>query len=556
MTDLVVFHDGIVDSDGFEPPPPRRRGRVRTALALLLIVGLVGVVATFGFAAPGLYGIWTSRSSGGVPDSIRTPWTWQANATSNPPGPASVLFTGVGSGLVDDRDATRGRIAILGRSGSYRSLYPDHGRWTAGGNVHLSAEGRYVASLKLHGDGSAVSITDLVTGEVRNLPPPHDAMVTAVYGWRPDGGAVAIGYQVLSPLDIGVVDIGTGETTPLGSFATVRELAGDVSVAFSPDGQRLAVAYGWQVALFDTSSLGGDGYPLRTIPIDRGQQFSGVFTPDSRRLVLFGAPYCQPPDCPPALTWSVSYLDVATGVPTTGPTLRPFSAAAVRAVGWNETTDGLVVVALTATGPDGATDRDARQLNQPGQADLYELSGSAEPRLLLDAPASVTGLDVAADLVRAGRFGDRASVPSLLPIEFGAVAAVPVEAAIAGVVVLVVVATMAFRPRRRSARSSGRRRYASLTQRPTVRRTICCSWCGSVMPSAAARSSASVTSGMTGSNAAGSSEKPLAETVGPPTTLPVTESTTTVAAMKPPSPRIRRSVSSDSPTSPTARPST
>ncbi len=76
------------------------------------------------------------------------------------------------------------------------------------------------------------------------------------------------------------------------------------------------------------------------------------------------------------------------------------------------------------------------------------------------------------------------------------------------------------------------------------------------MPSAAARFSASVTSGITALNAAGSSEKPFADTVGPATTLPVTESTTTVAAMNPPSPRIRRSVSSDSLTSPTARPST
>src|SRR5437763_1301041 len=65
----------------------------------------------------------------------------------------------------------------------------------------------------------------------------------------------------------------------------------------------------------------------------------------------------------------------------------------------------------------------------------------------------------------------------------------------------------------------GRRRYVSLTQRPTVRRTICWSWCGSVIPSRAARSSASVTSGITGSNTAGSSEKPLADTVGPPTTF-------------------------------------
>ena len=125
-----------------------------------------------------------------------------------------------------------------------------------------------------------------------------------------------------------------------------------------------------------------------------------------------------------------------------------------RSVGWNERTGGLVVVALSGTAPDGATDRDARQLNQPGEADLYELNRAAEPRLLLAAPANVTGLDVAADLVRAGRFGDQASMPSLLPIEFSAVAEVPLEAAIAGAVVLVVVGAMALRPRRRSGRSS------------------------------------------------------------------------------------------------------
>ncbi len=68
--------------------------------------------------------------------------------------------------------------------------------------------------------------------------------------------------------------------------------------------------------------------------------------------------------------------------------------------------------------------------------------------------------------------------------------------------------------------------------------------------------SASVTSGITALNAAGSSEKPVAEIVGPATTLPVTESTTTVTEMNPPSPRIRRSVSSVSLTSPTAMPST
>jgi hypothetical protein len=84
-----------------------------------------------------------------------------------------------------------------------------------------------------------------------------------------------------------------------------------------------------------------------------------------------------------------------------------------------------------------------------------ELSATAQPRLLLDAPQTVTGLDVAADLVRAGRFGDRASVPSLIPIEFNALTDVAVEGAIIGAVLLLAAGVMAFRPRGRLARSSG-----------------------------------------------------------------------------------------------------
>src|SRR5689334_7901363 len=56
------------------------------------------------------------------------------------------------------------------------------------------------------------------------------------------------------------------------------------------------------------------------------------------------------------------------------------------------------------------------------------------------------------------------------------------------------------------------------------------------MPSSADRCRAAVSSGITGLNASGSSEKPRAATVGSPTTLPVTESITTVAEMNPPWP--------------------
>ena len=53
-----------------------------------------------------------------------------------------------------------------------------------------------------------------------------------------------------------------------------------------------------------------------------------------------------------------------------------------------------------------------------------------------------------------------------------------------------------------------------------------------------------------------SSAKPRAWISGPPATLPLTESTTTITEMNPSSPRIRRSLRSDSVMSPTEEPST
>ena len=58
---------------------------------------------------------------------------------------------------------------------------------------------------------------------------------------------------------------------------------------------------------------------------------------------------------------------------------------------------------------------------------------------------------------------------------------------------------------------------------------------------------------MISSKIASSSAKPRAWISGPLATLPVTESTTTITEMKPSSPRIRRSLRSDSVMSPTER---
>ncbi len=451
MTDIYVSVSPPVEPVEWVP------GRLwRMVLVILVMfVALLAAIAATWLAAPGLLGTWTSRATGGVPTSITTPWAWQASVQDSPPGPASLIFTGDGADLLAQQGP--GRIAVVGSAGTYRTIYPDHGRWTAGGNAHLSPDGRYVASPQRRGSDSELGITDLTTGEVRYLPVGMGGTFVAVYGWRSDSGAVAIGFRPDSPhgaLSLAVLDLSTGQTVLTSAEAATPELAGDVTAAFSPDGGWLAVTIGSTIGLYavaPATQVGvGNVKPLWTAILDTGQHFSGVFTPDGRRIVLFDAPDCALLNCPSALTWHVSYLDAATGRGADGPALRPFRAAAVRAVGWNETSGGLVVVGLTPGHALGPKDRDARQIVQPGPADLYELGPATEPRLLVNAPDEVTGLDVATDLVRSGRFGDRPSVPSLLP--FGQAPVDPIRAAVVTAVLTAAGGVLAVR------RWQGRRR--------------------------------------------------------------------------------------------------
>jgi len=101
-------------------------------------------------------------------------------------------------------------------------------------------------------------------------------------------------------------------------------------------------------------------------------------------------------------------------------------AADIRAIGWSgpspASPGGLVVVRyLPGDSAIGAPSTEKPGTETVGPADLYELAPGASARLVLDAPYEVSDIDVAADLVGAGRFGDSRSVPSLLPIETGRV---------------------------------------------------------------------------------------------------------------------------------------
>jgi hypothetical protein len=283
-------------------------------------------------------------------------------------------------------------------------------------------------------------------------------------------------------------------TRALTTLARVPVTRGDVSArfAFSPDGTRVAFSVAGTLRLVDDR-----GTTQWTVSLPDGYRLAGggAFTPDGRRIALVHALPCHEP-CAGARPWAVTYVDSTDGAAVSGPSLPTIMAAQIRAVGWSPARDGersgLVVVRYlphpaqtpTYAGPTGGTaaaptrNPAPAEVAEPGPADLYELVPGEQPQLLLDAPFEVTDLDVAVDLVAAGRLEGPPSTPSLLPIEADRVRLVDVARGLAVLGGLVaVVAVLAARRRGQTSTTFGtiigRRRYRSLTQRPIVRRTTC-----------------------------------------------------------------------------------
>ncbi len=393
-------------------------------VTIRVMAAVIVLIATVCVVCPGLLGAWTVRTEGGLPRTVQLPWHWQANAEANPPGLAAVVATGALSGLQPGDSSSQ--LLVVGRNGSYRSLYPAGAPLHAGGDVHLSPDGRYLAMPYLHTyDLAGLSITDLTTGHSRPLDlPGHDR--TAVLGWRPDGGALLLGLVTGDTVRIALIETTDGLITTLATASGSADLP-RWRFAFSPDSERVAMAIRGELRLVDRR-----GTTLWTVALAPGRTLAGggAFTPDGQRVALVHSEPCEGP-CSVAPPWVVTYVDSADGTATHGPLLPRIIAADIRAIGWSgpspASPGGLVVVRyLPGDSAIGALSSEKPGSEKPGSetvgpADLYELAPGGSARLVLDAPYEVTDIDVAADLVGAGRFGDSRSVPSLLPIETGRV---------------------------------------------------------------------------------------------------------------------------------------
>ncbi|MEV6816551.1 hypothetical protein [Micromonospora sp. NPDC051296] len=414
----------------------RRRAARRTGVVAVVAV-LVGVLGLFAVLRGSGAGTMPAAAGEGVPARISLPWMWQATVEQDPPGPASVLFGGGGFGLrgIDFVDH-EGKIAVVGRGGDYRMLLYGGHESTAGEGVQLSPDGRYVA----HNPGDDwLTVTDLTDASDRAYsgPPDSDCCASPI-AWSRDGGTLVVLDSTVESLDdryrriwesgssvygqpvtlsrLTLVDLGTGTTRVLldglGDWESLRTAS---LAAFSPDGMRIAATVGNRLSLLDR-----DGRTLwsRDLGPRRKLAGHGAFTADGSRIAVTDLEGCLL-DCDTAAlaarTWTVTWLDAATGQDVTGPTLAPVQGQALRALGWRLGTD-LVAVRYEAGGGmiEGAGWNDTGYW-ESGRVQLIALRPDGTTEVLVDPPDEVWSLDVARDLLEAGAFGAPATEPRPFP---------------------------------------------------------------------------------------------------------------------------------------------
>lgn len=407
-----------------------RRARTRTRWtrvgAAAAVVGLVVAVAPWSGPAPQTVGDGGST----VPRTVGVPWMWQATVQMDAPGPASVLFGGDTIGLHGtDLFDSEGKLAVVGRdSGDTRMLlYSGVDDITAGEDVLLSPDGTRVASPFVEGvDGSGLVVTDLTTGASRRYTGGTTDCCAPV-AWAPDGRSLlaartgAVTYSEPSgigrpDLQLVLLDLATGSVTQLGGFRPAHEIRRASWAAFVSN-DRFVVSVGTTVSMLDRT-----GATLWTTDLGPNRYLAGAGAYDRRgdRIATVGLGGCLG-RCDTAglaaRTWTLGFLDPRSGQPVTTPTRPSVTGMSVRAVGWTD--DGELVL-LRHTPERGAAkepgaDWDDTGWFETGHVTLLGVRPDGPVRTLLDPPDGVLTMDVAADLIAAGRFGGPPSEAGVLP---------------------------------------------------------------------------------------------------------------------------------------------
>lgn len=403
--------------------------RTLAALVVTVCVALVAVA----FAAYG-----SSRSAAdeqAVPAKVFEPFGWQATVQKSPPGQATLLVSGEGWGL---RGVTfKGKVAVIGESGVYR-MQRYNKSVEAGEDVLLSPDGQLIVGTADNQPGRyeqpapagdlPLWFTDLSTGKTTQMTVPGEGRIRPV-AWSPDGARLLV--EVAAAPTVGpwpggrleLLTLSSGDVRVLADLGTGLVHRAQLA-AFAPSGRQVAVQVGTSLVVLDLDT--GGRRTVATLTADQRLAGVGAWSQDGRRVALLSMSGCSR-GCDQAelnaRQWRFSELDTGNGTSSTG-AYQTVTGLAVRVLG--RLPDGELAVARyraydkLRSDSDGNLTVDGKLVEETdyrsvGAVTLLGLGAGAGQRSLVALPDGVLHVDVAADLIRAGRFDGKSPRPMPLP---------------------------------------------------------------------------------------------------------------------------------------------
>ncbi|MET8094380.1 hypothetical protein [Micromonospora sp. NPDC005220] len=377
------------------------RRRLVAAAATVVLVALAGVTVPL-TRTPALD---PAGADAALPDRLGLPPIGTLHVTDRPRiGAASVIFSGTAPRLRGWIDTSI--IGLVGADSDHYRIMRVGGEAAAGETVYLSPDGQQLARPDGDEDEPGVDVVDLATGRTRHLKSSvTNTVASTPVGWSADSASLVVRDDVPVAFDgatytsvLSIVSVDGGRWTRLASGA--EEARFGSTVAAAPN--RLAYQYGRTVAVTD-----GQGRELSSflLPDEAWLAGKGAWGPGGATLTVATRR-------PATGEWTLRQVDPRTG--RDGEPLRLPAVTgmlSIRLLGWAP--DGSALVAAYQQDPDAAEPPLEEQTGPPATAEqvssvrvLALTPGATAPRTVLTAPAQVDAVDVADQVIRAGRVRD------------------------------------------------------------------------------------------------------------------------------------------------------
>ncbi len=358
----------------------RRRRRWSASVSALGVVAVLALVAAI--LLPASVREEDAAEPPGVPsipERIGPPALFTRDAAPNPPGPASVIFSGY-----------RGKLVVVGATADrYRIVAEDA---KAGWDALLSPAGDQVA----YSSGREIGVVDLEYGGTRAYAPEESTVDEfAPEVWLPDASSLVVLETTYAddPTTQGIrrrlsiMDLDSGALEPFAE-ATWPIATPGFAVAVSPDGSRIAYQFSDFVTILDRATGAKTRWDLESHDLVLAGR--AAWAPDGSLTLLHRVTASN------GRAWEFRMVDPATGSErAVRPAMR--DQTVVRLIGWSG--DDPVVVGYNGTySAMAGVPGDVISPGFDGTVGVYLLSDHG-PRTLLHPVDEISFIDVAEALL-------------------------------------------------------------------------------------------------------------------------------------------------------------